>query len=364
MLKTSSSNSVRRNIRPSSHTRRWILSAAVIVATVFTVAALWPEPDHDSSVAAVIDEPREALVPVVQPASSTSVSKTGSRRSIFRHSVVPGGVYSDGELRAAMRDDPVVAAHYKAIGRVSLRAEVVPHDRMVYVSYRRGDDIYWTGKKVLLRAGETILTDGSTQIRARCGNCISETPVAPLADVEPDVDEFDALAPAEESDPEDEDSPVAAGGGSAPGLVAAGPAGHAVAPSDPAPFVFPSSSPGPFVQWGGGLPSAAGSTSDEPAAQSEPPSDEKGPSQPVDEPPTDDSPSTDKPVVTTPADNPTVDDPPVDNPPVDTVETPIEPELNPVPVPEPGTFLLVGGGAAVLVRRMRSRTARRPRTDG
>ena len=62
------------------------------------------------------------------------------------------------------------------------------------MSYRIGDEIFWTKQKVRLQQGETILTDGVHHIRARCGNCIAFAPMEPTADDEPDEMEFDALA--------------------------------------------------------------------------------------------------------------------------------------------------------------------------
>ena len=105
---------------------------------------------------------------------------------------------TSGELRRAITADPVVAAHYAKLDRSRIRTEIVPRDRFVHVSYRKGNQVFWTKKKVLLRRGETILTDGTTQIRARCGNCISEEPLAPTAADEPDVVEFDRLTDASE----------------------------------------------------------------------------------------------------------------------------------------------------------------------
>ena len=142
-----------------------MVSAAVIVSAVLVTAVAF----RSAPSAGV--EPYEALPPSLDstPAAPAEHQDAASPRLIYRHSVVPGGVFSDGELRAAMRHDPVVAAHFTTLGRSRLRTEIVPHDRMVYVSYRRGNDIFWTRNKVLLRAGETILTDGRTQIRTRCG---------------------------------------------------------------------------------------------------------------------------------------------------------------------------------------------------
>ena len=122
-----------------------------------------------------------------------SDSGTSSERPVYRYSVVPGGTYTEGELQSALDADPVVAAHYKQLDRSRVRKEVVARDRLVHVSYRKGNDVFWTKKKVLLRQGETILTDGKTQVRARCGNCIADEALGPTSEDEPDAVEFDRL---------------------------------------------------------------------------------------------------------------------------------------------------------------------------
>jgi len=112
---------------------------------------------------------------------------------VFRHSVIAGGAYTPDEVEAAMERDGVVAAHYSGVHPGELRVETLPSDRDVYMSYRIGQEIFWTKHKMRLREGETILTDGVHHIRARCGNCIAFAPMEPTADDEPGEMEFDAL---------------------------------------------------------------------------------------------------------------------------------------------------------------------------
>jgi hypothetical protein len=331
-----------------------MLYAAAIVAVIFAAAAAFRVTPAPS------DEPYEAVAPGSESTPAASADQNddaGSDRLVYRHSVVPGGVFSDGELRAAMRNDPVVASHFTTLGRTRLRTEIVPHDRMVYVSYRKGDQVYWTRNKVLLRAGETILTDGRTQIRTRCGNCISDTPVAPVAVDEPEVVEFDALVadPAEET-AEVEEAPAVEE--SAPAVVAGGGGGgvtERAAPAGAAPFVFPAAGAAPFVRWGGMEATVAPVVEQPETPAVQPAADDPQPTPPVENPP----------AANPPADDPPADDPPVENPPPPD-DIPIEPEINPVPVPEPSTYLLVGGGIAALLRRMRARNGKRatPRIDG
>jgi hypothetical protein len=118
-----------------------------------------------------------------------------SGRPVYQYSVISGGAYNAQELGAAIERDPVVAAHYENISLANVRAEQVKEPRYAYVSYRKGDQVYWTKNKVRLNPGETILTDGETQVRARCGNCISSERLGPVSDEEPEAIELDALMP-------------------------------------------------------------------------------------------------------------------------------------------------------------------------
>ena len=117
----------------------------------------------------------------------------GADRPVYRHSVVAGGVYTPDELRDVLVQDAIAATHYQGLNQSAIRTETVKRDRFAYVSYRKNDQIFWTRNKVKLSEGETVLTDGNKEIRARCGNCISETPQLPVAEIEPASVEFDQL---------------------------------------------------------------------------------------------------------------------------------------------------------------------------
>jgi hypothetical protein len=126
-----------------------------------------------------------------------------AERPVYRYSVIPGGAYSATELAEAIRRDPVVAREYGGLANRPLRAVTVTAPRMAYVSYRLDDRVYWTKHKVRIQADEQTLTDGVTEIRARCGNCISLQPLQPTSEEEPDLAELDRLEP-------DDDEPTAA----------------------------------------------------------------------------------------------------------------------------------------------------------
>lgn len=103
------------------------------------------------------------------------------RRVVYPYSIIPGGVESAKELQNAVANDPVVAAHYQGFDHVKARVLRLNHARTVYVSYRRGNDVFWTSKRMRLAKGETVITDGEHTLRTRCGNQISEIPRAPVA---------------------------------------------------------------------------------------------------------------------------------------------------------------------------------------
>jgi hypothetical protein len=113
----------------------------------------------------------------------STVEKT--ERTLFPYSVIPGGAKDSHELLEAERREPVVAAHYAGFAASKTRIVRLAHDRGAYVSYRLGNRIYWTKKKVTLREGETLLSDGEHLARTRCGNRLSDVPMAPTSPQEP-----------------------------------------------------------------------------------------------------------------------------------------------------------------------------------
>ena len=128
--------------------------------------------------------------PVVTPSRPVAVDPAPARR-VYRYSVVPGGVRTPAEVVRAIAGDPVVAAHYAGLDTSRLRVERLAQPLSAHVSYRIGDQVYWTGRKLQLPAGEEVLTDGDTAVRARCGNLISTVRRTPTFAGEPEEAEFD-----------------------------------------------------------------------------------------------------------------------------------------------------------------------------
>jgi hypothetical protein len=102
---------------------------------------------------------------------------------------VPGGAKTVEEAKRAMRD-PAVKDHYAAIDLKNLKQVTLTSDLEGYVSYRYGSQIFWTAKRIRLKAGETVYTDGQHIVRGRCLNCYSAHPMMPIRPNEPSEKAF------------------------------------------------------------------------------------------------------------------------------------------------------------------------------
>lgn len=93
-------------------------------------------------------------------------------RAVFPYSVIPGGVRDQEELWQSILHDPVVAEHYRDIRPAAMFPMRLAIDTDGYVSYRIGNQLFWTRQLVRIKKGELVLTDRHSMIRGRCGNQI------------------------------------------------------------------------------------------------------------------------------------------------------------------------------------------------
>lgn len=141
----------------------------------------------------VLREPKHALrqAPPSVSDQSRRLFSDRSTRLIYAYSVVPGGVTGAEEAQRAVAGDPVVGEHYRGLDLAHLRVTALETEKLAYVSFRKGDQVYWTTRKVRLPAGETVLTDGANLVRARCGNRISDAAMSKTTPQEPALVELD-----------------------------------------------------------------------------------------------------------------------------------------------------------------------------
>ena len=150
-------------------------------------------------------------------AQAPAQNKPATRR-VYPYSVVPGGVASQAELVRIVRSDKVVATHYASFNLSRAHAVTVAKPRAVHVSYRKGDKVYWTAKKVTLREGEVLLSDGKNEMRTRCANRVSDVAQFPVEAHEPSAALLDTADDIEDgslqnasADRIEEDEPTVAG---------------------------------------------------------------------------------------------------------------------------------------------------------
>lgn len=254
-----------------------------------------------------------------------SPGDASASRPVYPYSVIPHGIESAQELQTAIHHDPVVSAHYSDFRVRAVRSIRLTRERQFFVSYRLGNQVYWTKRKIALHAGELLLTDGAHLARTRCGNRLSEIPATPTSSPEP----TDRLL----------NTPVVP---LRPELTAGPPPGSPIWPGNPTPVLLLASGPAP-------QPAPPGSGGFIPLA---PPIlccvTSSGPS------PTPNSPSHPAPPPTSPSPPPT---PPSQPPPYFPAEppSPSQPPGSPIPTPEPGPLSLAAAALILwlILRKLR-----------
>jgi hypothetical protein len=170
--------------------------AIIGVAICATAFALSSNPD-------ALGPGLQAAAPARALLSSFAPASKSTTRRVYPFSIVPGGVASQTELVRIVRSDRVVASHYATFDVSRAYPVTVAAPRAVHVSYRKGNKVYWTAKKVMLREGETLLSDGKSEMRTRCANRVSDVAQFPVEAQEPNAALLDTafdedLADAEE----------------------------------------------------------------------------------------------------------------------------------------------------------------------
>ena len=163
------------------------MAAGAITAIAACAFAFAMGPDPVQAPAATTATTMPSAAPVAQPAADAPPAA----RRVYRYSVIPGGALDRSELAHVIAGDRLVAAHYADFKVDAARPVTVAAPRAVYVSYRKDGHIWWTEKKVMLQAGETLLTDGRNEMRARCANRISDVPRFPVEKQPLPVDTLD-----------------------------------------------------------------------------------------------------------------------------------------------------------------------------
>jgi len=277
---------------------------------------------------------------IVSPATEVAAASL-AERPVYPYSIVAGGAASVDELKKAIDSDPVVAGHYENFDLSKTRVEKLTKPKVMYVSYRMGNDIYWTRKPLVIRAGEKVLTDGENIARTRCANQLSLIP-GPTSEFEPPAVTLDT--PVLRPLPTPPMALVLPPGGGSLGVPPIG-APRPIPPGIPIPPGTTFNSP----------PVGTPTTTETPeqAPTDETPLDPPLPPRPGPPAPPPPTITIDDPILPP---NPPSFDPPGDlDDPTDPEDPPQDPPKDPpTSVPEPATsvLLLIAGGACAIGRRL------------
>jgi hypothetical protein len=129
-----------------------------------------------------------ATIPFKAPATSAGAPKANKQiqpanyeRVVYPYSVIPGGIRSRADLVASIANDPVVAEHYANFDLSQARFIRSDEPQIVHVAYRLRNKVYWTAKTVKIPPGETLISDGNSVARTRCGNKVAALPQGPIS---------------------------------------------------------------------------------------------------------------------------------------------------------------------------------------
>jgi hypothetical protein len=350
----------RRSTRRKQIAARWRFAAGCTVFALALAAAILfvGRQSGQLPVASDADLSQATVAPDLPPVLAASLD-----RAVYPYSIVEGGARSADELKQAIAGDPVVAAHYADFDLKNTKVVRLDQPKIAHVSYRLGNAIYWTRKPIVIGAGETVLTDGVHVARTRCANQLADkpgetSPAEPAAALlDTPVKAATASTPSLSSgqQPVAVNSSIGSSGTMNPGgslptaapMAAAGAVGSGIQADEPA-------NPVPASDHSAeGAPDNPGHSGGSPGIPSNFPVPPGGSVPPLDGPPNmRDSPSWPVPPETLLPPGP--DLPPGLLDPGDRGD-PLTPEVpQAVPIPEPGTaILLLGGAVAYAARRMR-----------
>lgn len=169
-----------------------LATVAIIVASVSTLALQYFSPslfsERNPALSATADSESLSRASVI----NQILADAPAPRPVYPYSVVPGGVEDAKELKWVAEHDPIVGAHYAGFNYARAQVVRLTLARTVYLSYRIGNHIYWTRRRVTLHKGEKLITDGTMTARSRCANRVEESPQQQaVSPAEPPAQRFD-----------------------------------------------------------------------------------------------------------------------------------------------------------------------------
>jgi len=130
---------------------------------------------------------------------ATAVANTPIIHASFRPlrlSLLRGGFNSVDEFFERVHQDPVLHDFYGDCADRNASMHALPEDIVTFSTFRRGNEIKWAQKPIVVKKGEYVMTFCGKTVLARCGNLVSVSPMQPSEDVPPALLEDPEEAPA------------------------------------------------------------------------------------------------------------------------------------------------------------------------
>jgi hypothetical protein len=96
-----------------------------------------------------------------------------------------GGFTTSDEFFERVSQDPILHSFYGDCSDRHATMRAIPEDVRVFTAFRRGNQIKWAQRPLLVRKGEYVLTYCGKTVLARCGNLISMAAMQPSEDIPP-----------------------------------------------------------------------------------------------------------------------------------------------------------------------------------
>jgi hypothetical protein len=133
-------------------------------------------------------------------ATTASVANTPIIHASFRplrYSLLRGGFNSVDEFFERVRQDPTLHDFYGDCADRNASMHALPEDIVTFSTFRKGNEIKWAQRPVVVKKGEYVMTFCGKTVLARCGNLVSVSPMQPSEDVPPALLEDPEERPAE-----------------------------------------------------------------------------------------------------------------------------------------------------------------------
>jgi hypothetical protein len=122
--------------------------------------------------------------------ADSSVAETPIVHASFRplnFALLRGGFSSVDEFFERVHDDAVLHAFYGDCADRSASMHALPEDITAFSTFRKGNQIKWAQKPLLIKKGEYVMTFCGKTVLARCGNLLSVSPMTPSEDILPTI---------------------------------------------------------------------------------------------------------------------------------------------------------------------------------